>query len=159
MIASLPEHQVAEGVVVSVTVAEARAGGKGGDAWGGKGGDAWGGKGGAYLHPGGLVLPPAMQARPPPWAAAAPLAQGPTQGVPGQNRVYVFGMPSGLNADMLRGHFARHGEILDIYVPPRAPDMAFVTFSSELEVQDALLNSGNRIAGYTVVIQSDNIDS
>merc|ERR1719336_2105741 len=72
------------------------------------------------------------------------------QGVPGQNRLFVFGMPEGLNADMLRGHFARHGELLDIYVPARTPDIAFITFSAAEELQDALLNSGLRIAGFTI---------
>lgn len=74
----------------------------------------------------------------------------PKQGVPGDCRICVFGMPDGLNADMLRGHFARHGEILDIYVPVRRPDVAYITMSHELEVQDAVLNSGTRIAGFVV---------
>lgn len=72
------------------------------------------------------------------------------QGIPGVNRLFVFGMPQGLNADMLRGHFARHGEILDIYIPPRTPDLAYITFCATEELQDAVLNSGLRIAGYTV---------
>eukprot|EP00971_Amphidinium_carterae_P270582 5368862-Amphidinium_carterae.1 len=47
----------------------------------------------------------------------------------------VLGVPyklplRGLNADMMRGHFARHGEILDIYVPPRHPEIAYITFST-----------------------------
>merc|ERR1712087_841497 len=72
------------------------------------------------------------------------------QGVPGDHRLYIFGMPQGLNGDHLRGHFARHGEILDIYVPPRKPDNAYITFETEAELNDALLNSGMRIAGMTV---------
>merc|ERR1719188_1849506 len=68
----------------------------------------------------------------------------------GPFRLFVYGMPPGLNADMLRGHFARHGELLDIYVPPKTPDLAYITFSQHAELQDALVNSGLRIAGYTV---------
>lgn len=85
---------------------------------------------------------------------------GPKQGIPGEHRIFVFGMPDGLNADMLRGHFARHGEILDIYIPiscksarPRSdgsPDIAYITFSTQQEMNDALLNSGLRIAGFEV---------
>merc|ERR1712150_334137 len=72
------------------------------------------------------------------------------QGVPGDHRLYIFGMPQGLSADHLRGHFARHGEILDIHVPPRKPDNAYITFSTAEELFDALHNSGVRIAGMTV---------
>merc|ERR1719183_3065948 len=54
----------------------------------------------------------------------------PTQGVSGAHRLFVYGMPEGLNADMLRGHFARHGEILDIYNPNYKPDIAYITFTS-----------------------------
>jgi len=79
-----------------------------------------------------------------------PAVAKPNQGVPGDHRIFVFGMPEGLNADMLRGHFARHGEILDIYVPNNKPDIAYITFSIAEELQDALLNSGLRIAGYWV---------
>lgn len=77
-------------------------------------------------------------------------SSSPLQGVPGDCRLFVFGMPEGLNADMLRGHFARHGEILDIYIPQRRFDMAYITFQAEEELQDALVNSGVRIAGFTV---------
>lgn len=86
----------------------------------------------------------------PPKQAGKGTGAGPKQGVPGENRIFVLGMPDGLNADMLRGHFARHGEIFDIYIPPRTPDLAYITFANELQVQDALLNSGVFIAGYTV---------
>lgn len=75
---------------------------------------------------------------------------GPAQGIPGEARLFVFGMPDGLNADMLRGHFARHGEINDIYIPTGKTDIAYITFSAEAELQDALLNSGMGIAGYWV---------
>mmetsp|Transcript_12997 Transcript_12997/g.37048 ORF Transcript_12997/g.37048 Transcript_12997/m.37048 type:complete len:382 (+) Transcript_12997:45-1190(+) len=76
--------------------------------------------------------------------------QVPMQGVPGPNRLFVFGMQEGLNADMLRGHFARHGELLDVYVPHNKTDIGFITFSTEEELEDALQNSGLRIAGYYV---------
>jgi len=72
------------------------------------------------------------------------------QGVSGIHRLFVAGIPDGLNADMMRGHFARHGEILDIYIPPNKADIAFITFSSDAELQDALVGSGLRIAGYWV---------
>merc|ERR1719512_398374 len=88
---------------------------------------------------------PAMQAQPA--MAANSLIK---QGIPGDHRLYIYGMPVGLNADMLRGHFARHGEILDVHVPPKKPDNAYITFSAPEEVLDALANSGNRIAGFTV---------
>eukprot|EP00931_Biecheleriopsis_adriatica_P013767 TRINITY_DN11525_c0_g1_i2.p1 TRINITY_DN11525_c0_g1~~TRINITY_DN11525_c0_g1_i2.p1 ORF type:complete len:378 (+),score=60.80 TRINITY_DN11525_c0_g1_i2:94-1227(+) len=78
------------------------------------------------------------------------LALGPAQGVSGDYRVFVQGMPAGLNADMLRGHFARHGEIADIYIPPAKQDIAYISFSSPYEVEDAILNSGLRIAGFWV---------
>merc|ERR1712157_701982 len=78
------------------------------------------------------------------------ILDGPKQGIPGNDRVFVFGMPEGLNADMLRGHFARHGEILDIYVPEGSPDLAYITFSTDKEKGDAISNSGLRIAGFTV---------
>lgn len=82
--------------------------------------------------------------------SAGAAAAGPVQGVPGNHRLFVFGMPEGLNADMLRGHFARHGEINDIYCPPNKPGNAYITFQSEAEVQDAEINSGLRIAGVWV---------
>merc|ERR1740117_2087592 len=82
----------------------------------------------------------------PPRQAGKGTGGGPKQGVPGENRIFVVGMPDGLNADMLRGHFARHGEILDIYIPARSPDIAYITFGSVLELQDALQNSGLEIA-------------
>lgn len=65
-------------------------------------------------------------------------------------RLFVFGMPEGLNADMLKGHFWRHGELRDVYVPAATPDIAYITFSTPLELEDALHNSGLRIAGYWV---------
>lgn len=88
--------------------------------------------------------------RAPPVAMSTPAVAKPSQGVPGDNRIFVFGMPDGLNADMLRGHFARHGDILDIYVPNNKPDIAYITFTSPDELEDALLHSGLRIAGYWV---------
>lgn len=68
----------------------------------------------------------------------------------GTTRLFVFGMPEGLNADMLRGHFARHGELKDVYIPQSKSDIGFVTFHTEAELQDALMHSGLRIAGYLV---------
>jgi RNA recognition motif-containing protein len=67
-----------------------------------------------------------------------------------KHRIWVFGMPEGLNADMLRGHFARHGEITDIYIPPSKQTVAYITFTTEAELQDAAANSGLRIAGFWV---------
>jgi len=86
------------------------------------------------------------------WQApsVAEAGPGPIQGVPGLYRLFVFGMAEGLNADMLRGHFARHGEITDIYCPPLKPDVAYITFESEAQLQDAEINSGLRIAGFWV---------
>lgn len=65
-------------------------------------------------------------------------------------RLFVFGLPEGLNADMLRGHFWRHGELKDVYIPPRTPDIAYITFSQPAELQAALQYSGLRIAGFWV---------
>lgn len=72
------------------------------------------------------------------------------QAATGDHRIIVSGMPDGLNADMLRGHFSRHGDLVDIYIPVRSPDMAYVAFANQLEMQDALVNSGLRIAGFHV---------
>merc|ERR1712087_999888 len=74
---------------------------------------------------------------------------GPKQGVPGDNRIYIFGIPPGLNADHLRGHFNRDGEIYDIHMPPRKPDNAYITFATAEAVHNALAG-GLNIAGYMV---------
>merc|ERR1719468_162131 len=96
---------------------------------------------------GGMAAQPMAMA---PQAQAPMGPNSPKQGIPGDHRLYIFGIPPGLNADHLRGHFARHGEILDVHVPPRKPDNAYITFSDADELMDALANSGVRIAGFTV---------
>lgn len=136
-----PSHQITDQVSVNVTMAEVRQPGQY------SGAPALAPEGGVPVPQ--TVLPP---------TAAAPSAKGVgknqqvlKQGIPGNYRLFVWGLPAGLNADMLRGHFARHGDILDIYVPPRKPDNAYITFSLPEELQDALENSGVRIAGFTVL--------
>lgn len=172
MVLALPMHQLTEDLCVNVTYAAPRSGGKGGDAGGGGfsngGGFAGGGFGGVSaesllqdltgglgaaqlaalgIKAGGFSGGPggATNVSGPPGSA-----NGPKQGVPGDHRIFVLGMPDGLNGDMLRGHFARHGEILDIYIPVRTPDLAYITFGTEFEMQDALLNSGLSVAGFQV---------
>merc|ERR1711971_354680 len=88
--------------------------------------------------------------RPPAAALGGGYSKGGNAGSGGKARLFVFGMPEGLNADMLRGHFARHGQILDIYVPPSKPEIAYITFSSHLELEDALQYSGLAVAGFTI---------
>jgi len=155
MVLALPTHQLSEEISVNVTYAEPRSeskgGGKGGDVFG-EGGLLDGGLDEATMAALGLdasSLDTGLNFMPPRQAGKG-TGGGPKQGVPGENRIFVVGMPDGLNADMLRGHFARHGEIFDIYIPPRTPDIAYITFANELQVQDALVNSGVFIAGYTV---------
>eukprot|EP00933_Yihiella_yeosuensis_P049872 TRINITY_DN4734_c0_g2_i1.p1 TRINITY_DN4734_c0_g2~~TRINITY_DN4734_c0_g2_i1.p1 ORF type:complete len:336 (+),score=97.59 TRINITY_DN4734_c0_g2_i1:59-1066(+) len=138
------QHQIAPGLPpVNTTTAAPRdapsqgpPGGKGGFGgpydygWGGKG-DSWGSKGGygGGYNGGGKM--------------------GGGKGA-GDSRVFVFGMPQGLNADMLRGHFARHGDIRDIYIPANRPDIAYISYFQSAAVMDALQHSGLQIAGYWV---------
>lgn len=72
------------------------------------------------------------------------------QGVPGSARLFVFGMPPGLTPDMLRGHFSRDGDITDIYIPPKTPDNAYITFATHEGLVVALANATLRISGFTV---------
>jgi len=130
-----PTHLIAEGINVNVTMAESRSSMKGGAAVQTASLAKGAGKQHVDLSFG---------------AKGAGKYQEVKQGIPGADRLFVFGMPQGLNADMLRGHFARHGDILDIYVPPRSPENAYITFSNIAELQDALVNSGVKIAGFQV---------
>mmetsp|Transcript_58585 Transcript_58585/g.136855 ORF Transcript_58585/g.136855 Transcript_58585/m.136855 type:complete len:352 (+) Transcript_58585:103-1158(+) len=138
-------HRIAEGIEVGVTLAEPKDGK------------------GAAKPPSRLQASPAhAPVTPSPMLQAygpsscgkglPPAGKGTAavQGVSSPFRLFVAGVPQGLNADMMRGHFARHGEILDIYVPPRHPEIAYITFSTYEEVEDAVTNSGLRIAGYWV---------
>jgi len=155
-ILSAPSHSLSDDVVVNVTTAAPREGSRAPIA-----AQAFGG-----APPAATFHQEVAQHTAPPWGPARHQPQqlhqpqhlhqpqlgleAPKQGVPGIFRLFVFGIPSGLNADMLRGHFARHGEILDIYAPVKSPDLAYITFSQEEELQDALVNSGVRIAGFSV---------
>lgn len=135
-----PAHQLTDSVTVNVTLAESRPTLK-------APGICSGGNGGA---PGAPTESRSGAQQFSEAANAYGKSQSLKQGIPGNYRLFVFGMPHCLNADMLRGHFARFGEILDIYVPPRTPDVAYITFTEEQELQDAVLNSGTRIAGFSV---------
>jgi len=165
MVLAVPTHQLTEEISVNVTYAAPRSGGKGGDV--GRGFGAGGGLVGNEVlfqdmsdgFSAAPMVAPGLKGghlgRHPSATAGAAIVSGPPgtpngpkQGVPGDYRVIVLGMPDGLNGDMLRGHFARHGEILDVYIPVRTPDIAYITFGTELEMQDALVNSGLSIAGF-----------
>jgi len=144
-------HVISDGVEIGVTVAEPKEG---------KGGGKFPSRMPAHpqsaaLHPSQSLAHPVNGGKgaAPPAASGAAAAKGQAgavQGVSSPFRLFVAGLPQGLNSDMLRGHFARHGEILDIYLPPRNPEIAYITFSTREEVQDAIANSGLRIAGYWV---------
>lgn len=150
-ILAVSTHYIGENLSVNVTAAAPR----GSDPRGSAGGAAGFGFGGGIAAPAGPLFDGRGAGALAGYSGEAWGHQGgqvdaPKQGVPGVWRLFVWGMPVGLNADMLRGHFARHGELLDIYVPAKTPDLAYITFSQQVELQDALVNSGLRIAGYTV---------
>eukprot|EP00929_Paragymnodinium_shiwhaense_P108030 TRINITY_DN74367_c0_g1_i1.p1 TRINITY_DN74367_c0_g1~~TRINITY_DN74367_c0_g1_i1.p1 ORF type:complete len:370 (-),score=86.54 TRINITY_DN74367_c0_g1_i1:146-1255(-) len=169
-------HTIVEDLTVNVAAAEPKDDGKGGGK--GKSAavpPSYGGPPRAGLSPASTTYsrpagspggaPPAPRgitsAYRPPTAASSyspaaavyspPAAKGSSKGGGGKGRarLFVFGMQEGLNADMLRGHFARDGQILDIYQPPSRPDIAYITFSSYAEVEEAM-RFPPQIAGFSV---------
>jgi len=86
-------------------------------------------------------------------STANQLAPSPSlnQGAPGNERIVAFGLHPGISEDMLRGHFARDGEILDIYIPTtKNGSLAYITYNTPDEVACALNNFTGHVGGLPV---------
>mmetsp|Transcript_52671 Transcript_52671/g.83565 ORF Transcript_52671/g.83565 Transcript_52671/m.83565 type:complete len:231 (+) Transcript_52671:85-777(+) len=72
----------------------------------------------------------------------------------GNERIFVGGLPSGSTAELVRAHFARFGEVLEVDLKCGTSGsfrlFAYVTFASKLVAQQVLDNDRNVLAGTVV---------